>query len=359
MRKLSCFIFFVQVVFLTSCAGNPNNIIEDIAPTILYYFEKGESEKYQVSTMVPPVKNEKRVVLSTEETLLKDVKNKLNTQYFRDVKDGQLRLVFFSEELAKEEGIREVINALYMEPSISDRIFFGIIKGDFKELLYQNALTDYFLFKEMKHNEKGGEIIVTDMHQYLKAINSKFADPYIPYYSMKGKDLHYNGVALMKDHKMVHNLTLLESKFFDILLDNSNYQDVIPLKNLQVSIGVVNTELKIKMNEANKTVNLIIELKGIISEYQGERDLSNRKEQQKLKEEIKDDIHKRTLDLLRSFQDQNIDPLQLGLFTKRAFSQPYHGNEWEETWPQYNINLKIDLNIKDYGTYQKEKTEGD
>jgi spore germination protein len=106
MRKLSCISICIVIVFLTSCADNPNNIVEDIAPTILYYFEKGENEKYKVSTMVPPVKNEKRVVLSTEETLLKDIKNKLNYQYFRDVKDGQLRLVFFSEDLAKDEGIQ-------------------------------------------------------------------------------------------------------------------------------------------------------------------------------------------------------------------------------------------------------------
>ncbi|WP_205174726.1 Ger(x)C family spore germination C-terminal domain-containing protein [Bacillus pakistanensis] len=74
---------------------------------------------------------------------------------------------------------------------------------------------------------------------------------------------------------------------------------------------------------------------------------------------MEDDIHKRTLDLIRAFQDKNIDPLQLGLLTKRAFSQTYQGNEWEEAWPQYNINLKIDLNIKDYGTYQQRETEGE
>lgn len=51
--------------------------------------------------------------------------------------------------------------------------------------------------------------------------------------------------------------------------------------------------------------------------------------------------------------------MQLGLLTKRAFSQTYQGNEWEEAWPQYNINLKIDLNIKDYGTYQQRETEGE
>jgi spore germination protein len=352
-------MFFIQVVFLTSCAGSPNNIVEEIAPTILYYIEKGESEKYQVSTMVPPVKGENRVVLSTEETLIKDIKDKLNSKYFRDVKYGQLRLVFFNEELAKEEGIGHVINALYMDPDISDRLFLGIVKGDFKKILNQNKLTDFFLFKEMKHNERRGEIIVTDMHQYLKAVNSNYADPYIPYFSMEGKNLQYNGIALLKNHKMVHDLNLLESKFFDILLDKSKYQEFIPLKNLQVSIGLVNTDLEIKMNETNKTMNLKVGLRGIISEYQGERNLSDRKEQQRLKKEIRDDFHKRTLDLLMTFQDQNIDPLQLGLHTKRVFSQTYHGNEWEEEWPQYNINLKIDLNIKDYGTYQQEKTEAD
>ncbi|MGM0865808.1 MAG: Ger(x)C family spore germination C-terminal domain-containing protein [Bacillota bacterium] len=306
MRKLSYIIICILSVFLTSCADNPNNIVEDIAPSILYYFEKGENEKYQVSTMVPPVKDERRVVLSTEETLLKDVKKKLNYQYFRDVKEGQLRLVFFNEDLAKDEGIREIINVLYMDPAISDRLFLGIVKGDFINLLYQNELTDYFLFKEMKHNEKGGIMTVTNMHQYLKAVHSEFADPYIPYYSMEGEDLHYNGVALMKNHKIVQKLTLLESSLFEILLDNKQYQDVIPLEKLQVSIGIVHNKLKIIMNESNKTVDLKVVLNGIISEYQGERDLSNIKEQKKLKKEITNEIHKQTLGLLKSFQDQKM-----------------------------------------------------
>lgn len=354
MRRIGYLFLIVQVAFLSSCSKS-NNIVEEIAPTILYFFEKGQNEKYKVSTMVPPIKKEKRTLLTTEETLLKDMNSKLDTRYFRDVKDGQLKLVFFSEDLAKEEGIKDIINALYLDPYISDRIFLGIIDGDFNKLLEENSEIDYLLYREMRHNQDRGEIIVSDLHQFLKAVNSKFSDPYLPYFKMKEKHLEYNGVALIKDFKMVNHLTLFESKIFGFLLDDVQYHEVLPLQNLLVSIGLVNSKVNIKMNEKKKTLNLTLELRGIINEYQGERDLSKKKVQQELQKEIDAELQKESLTLLKTFQMNQIDPLQLGLHTKNIFSQTYQENEWEEAWPQYNIKMDVDLYIKDYGTYlQKE-----
>jgi spore germination protein len=355
MRRIGFVILIVQIAFLSSCNGKNNNIVEEIAPTILYYFEKGHNEKYKVSTMVPPIKKEKRTLLTTEETLLKDINTKLDTRYFRDVKDGQLRIVFFSSELAKEEGIKDIINALYLDPYISDRIYLGVVDGDFNKLLEENSEMDYLLYREMRHNQDQGEIIVSDLHQFLKAVNSKFADPFLPYFKMEDKHLEYNGVALIKDFKMVDQLTLFESKILGFLLDDVQFHEVIPLQKLLVSIGLVNSKVIIKLDNKGKTVNVTLNLRGIINEYQGERDLSNRREQQELQKEIDDELQKETLALLKSFQKNQVDPLQLGLKTKRLFSQTYQNNEWEKAWPQYDINMDVDLHIKDFGTYQQKE----
>lgn len=67
--------------------------------------------------MVPPIKRKKNHYNNRRDTV-KGINSKLDTRYFRAVKDGQLRLVFFSAELTKEEGIKDIINALYIASMI-------------------------------------------------------------------------------------------------------------------------------------------------------------------------------------------------------------------------------------------------
>jgi spore germination protein len=351
------FSLMVLVMFLSGCT-NKYQIVEEIAPTILYYFERGKEEKYRVSTMVPPIKKEKRTVLTTEETMLKDVRDKINTEYFREVVDGQLRLIFFSAELVKDEGIQDIIHSLYMDTYISDRIYLGIVEGDFKEILKQNSETDYLLYREMEHNQNRGEIVVTDLHEFLKMLHSPYADPYLPYFKVQDKNLHYQGVALMKNYKMIDDLNLLESKIYNFLLNNIKYHDVIPLPTLQVSIGLVNSDMDIKMDHQKKSITLNLNLRGIINEYQGDKNLANRREQKELKKEITKEIKKQTTEIIKTLQRHDVDPLQLGLHTKSMVSQQYSGKEWKKAWPEYKVQMEIDLNIKDFGIYQEKEEDG-
>lgn len=352
MRKKHFLILLLPFILtLTSCNGGENTI-EEIAPSILYYFEKGENEKYKVTTMVPPIKKEKRAILTTEETLLKDVKTKLNAQYFREIKDGQLRIVFINEDLVKEQGLKDIVTGLYMDTAISDRIYLGIVKGDFKKLISANESTDYLLYRQFKHNQNKGELQVVDLHLFLKAENSNFGDPYVPLFSMEENELHYKGIALMKDYKMIHELTIEESKMFDFLKNQVKYHDVLSLEKLQVNLGLVNSDIDINMNTEEDKLKISMKLKGIINEYQGEKDLSKPNEQKKLRNDIKNEIQNQLNKLLETFQSEKVDPLYLGLYSKNFFSQAYHGDEWKEEWPKYDINLDIELDIKDYGTYQ-------
>ncbi|OLS35272.1 Ger(x)C family spore germination C-terminal domain-containing protein [Bacillus sp. MRMR6] len=352
MRSKCFFILLLPFILtLTSCYGGENTI-EEIAPSILYYYEKGENEKYKVTTMVPPVRKEKRVVLTTEETLLKDIKTKLNAQYFREIKDGQLRIVIINENLAKEQGIKDIVTGLYMDTAISDRIYLGIVNGDLKRLLNSNNSADYLIYRQFKHNQTKGELQVVDLHMYLKAANSRFGDPYVPLFSMVENELHYTGIGLMKDYKMIHELTIEESRMFDLLKSQVKYHDVLSLETLQVNLGLVNSDIDIKMNAEEKRIKISMRLNGIINEYQGDKDLTNPIEQKELRNNIKNEIQDKMAKLLETFQSKKVDPLYLGLFSKKFFSQDYKDDEWREEWPKYDINMDLDLKIKDYGTYQ-------
>lgn len=351
MKKRTLFVFIPIIWILTSC-NIGENTIEEIAPAVLYFFEKGANEKYRVTTMVPPVKREKRTVITIEESLIKDIKSKLNSQYFRSIKDGQLRIVFFSKELA-EESIEEIVTALYMDTDISDRVYLGIVEGDFKNLMISNSSTDYLLYRQMKHNQNKGEILVVDLHEFIKSIHSNYADPYLPFFSMVKGELHFNGLVLFKDYKLIHRFKLNEAKLFDFLTGQMNYHEVFSLQKLHLNLGLVNSDVKFQVNNEEKKIKISMKFRGIINEYQGFKDLTIEKKQLELKSDIQSDIKKSMEELIQTLQSNRVDPLKIGLYTKGVFSEPYKDGKWKDVWPEYNVELIVELDIKDYGTYQR------
>ncbi|MFP3360474.1 hypothetical protein R0K17_24485, partial [Planococcus sp. SIMBA_143] len=86
-----------------------------------------------------------------------------------------------------------------------------------------NSSADYLLYRQLKHNQNKGEIQVVDLHEFLRAVHSDYSDPYLPYFTLVDNQLHFKGVSVFKDYKMVRQLTLEESKIFDFLNGRVNY----------------------------------------------------------------------------------------------------------------------------------------
>ncbi|PLR82961.1 hypothetical protein CVD25_10375 [Bacillus canaveralius] len=94
---------------------------------------KGEEGKIKVSTVVPPVTREKKNLLSVEVDLLKQGRKNFNSRYYRELKLGQLRALFFSEEFAEKE-VLSIINAILADPNVSPRCISLLLKGILKNI---------------------------------------------------------------------------------------------------------------------------------------------------------------------------------------------------------------------------------
>lgn len=132
---------------------------------------------------------------------------------------------------------------------------------------------------------------------------------------MEENGLHYKGIALLKDYKMIHELTIEESKMFDFLKNQVKYHYVLSLQKLQVNLDLVISNIDINMNTEEDKLKISTKLKGIINEYQGEKNLTKPNEQ--LRNDIKIELQNQMNKLLETFQSEKVDPLYLGLYSKK------------------------------------------
>ncbi len=134
-----------------------NNRIEEIAPVIFWSIEEAGDGRLKVSTLIPPLIKENKQMLTHKVDLQREAHKAFNLSYYREVKTGQLRMLFISEGLARK-GVSTLINTVMADPNISQRLYLVIFKGNFEEYI-RNELdsqpnVDYFLYRMFKHYEE-------------------------------------------------------------------------------------------------------------------------------------------------------------------------------------------------------------
>lgn len=184
MRKpfiLLSLIYFIYL--LTGCSFTDQNTIEEIAPVTFLAVEEAEDKgSLTVSTLVPPVMNEERQFFSAKVRLLKQARKEFNMKYYREIRLGQLRILFIDEKIARS-GIVSLIDMFLTDPEVSYRVFLVVMKGDIeafvKNQVKKQKDLDYYLYRMLKHYEKDnqGEITVTNIHEFMEKFYTPFSDP--------------------------------------------------------------------------------------------------------------------------------------------------------------------------------------
>ncbi|GIQ64766.1 hypothetical protein PACILC2_33340 [Paenibacillus cisolokensis] len=126
----------------------------------------------QVSTIIPPLKKEQKRVVTTQAALMEEGRYKLDHKYYREMKNGQLRMVLISKTLARK-GLINVINTLILDPEISDRIYLAVVEGDMigylnGQLQRRQEQIDFYLYRMMSHHEKQRELTIINLHQFME-----------------------------------------------------------------------------------------------------------------------------------------------------------------------------------------------
>ena len=279
LKQLFSVSLLSSIVWITGCSPFvENNTIEELAPVIFWSIEEGEEGKLKISTLAPPLVKEQKRLLTQEVHLLKEGRKEFNLIYYRELKCGQLRMLFIGEKLAKK-GITSLINTILTDPDISQRLFLAIVKGNVDEYI-KNQLNkqpdlDYFLYRMFKHYEKEGQITIVNLHQFMEKLYSPYADPILPVFKVNDGNFTYEGTALFQNDHLITSIQDMKDQIFQ-LIGNNHYLDVLPIPSLSVSLGKVRSKVRMDLNQDYSTMTIKVKLNGRIDEYRGDKNILDR-----------------------------------------------------------------------------------
>ncbi|PPA69171.1 Ger(x)C family spore germination protein [Jeotgalibacillus proteolyticus] len=343
------FIIFVNIIVLFGCSPIvEKNLVEEIAPVTFWSVQKGDEEKYRMSTLIPPLVKEKKRLLTVQVDLLKEGVKGFNLKYYRELKLGQLRMLLISEEIATE-GISPLIDTILTDPDISKRIYLVIVKGDFDEYInsqlgVQQDL-DYYLYRMFKHYDNQGKMTVVNLHEFMKALHSPSHSPVLPVFEANNENFQYLGTGIFKNDKLIETTNNLEEQIYQ-LLSNDHFLKYFTLRDLSFVLGHVKADIQLDINKAYSELMLTVQLDGRLDEIAREHDSLTRDELSRFELEIESYLEKQTADFLKKLQENKVDPLHFRNHTLRPFSKPLEEKEWSDKWEQMEVKVDYDLKLQ-------------
>ncbi|WP_243767452.1 Ger(x)C family spore germination protein [Paenibacillus agricola] len=336
-----------------------NNTIEELAPVIFWSISNGENGKFTISTLVPPLINEKKRLLSQQVDLMKQGIQGFNLIHYREMKLGQLRMLFIQDDVAKK-GLIPLLNMISMDPNITQRLYLVIVQGNFDEYIASQLIKqenlDYFLYRMFHHYERNnqGEITVVNLHQYLKRLYTPYSDPILPVFKVNKENFAYKGTAVFKDDKLITTATHIDDHIFQ-LISNDYYLKLLPIPELSVSIGQLRSHVDMKFNEDYSSLSVKVDLSGRIEDYQADMQVLDQGQLLRLNQEVERYMETHTSDLLVKLQKLKVDPIQIGNLTLAPFRQPMSEETWLSYWEKMKFEVDYEMRLETLTIDNKDK----
>lgn len=331
-----------------------SNTIEEISPVVLLYLEEGEEDgSLKMSTIIPPLRKEKKSLVTTTSNTITAGSYLHNLKYHRETKGGQIRIIFFAEDLAKR-GLFPLLDTLQHDPEISSRVFLAVVKGDMigyltNQLFRGQEQLDLYLYKMFAHYEKQGQLTTSNLHEFLSRLYNPYADPILPYYTVQNHELHYAGTALFCEDRIVGVTSLPDDVFFQMLRKKGSVQKMVSLPEENVVLGSIKTWRKVKVDDSLRKVRIEVTLKGRLEEIPSRQRMTNLQEWRELEGKLEQKIEEKLKRAVHQAQSLAVDPFGLGLYTVTWTKRTLTDEQWKQRWPELDVDIHVSLKLENTG----------
>ncbi|WP_419883927.1 Ger(x)C family spore germination protein [Peribacillus sp. B-H-3] len=350
---MKSFLFILCILLVLSGCSSPfveDNTVEEIAPVTFWSLNQGEGGKMKITTLVPPVTDEKKKLFTLNVDLLKQGKKEFNLKFYRELKLGQLRMLIINEKLAKKEII-SLIDTILSDPDVSPRLFLVLVRGSFEDFLESESKVeknlDYSLYRMFRHYERRnqGEMSIVNLHEFMEKVYSPYSDPVLPLFKADKDNFTYEGTALFNENKYVGSFNKREDQMFQ-LIANDHYLKNLPIPHLNVSLGQVRSKVHMQVDDQFKTLTIHVKLKGRIDEYRGHRNILSRTEMNRLIHDIESYFQRETVRLVKETQRLKIEPLEVGAHTLSPLVHPMTRRVWLDKYEKMKVHVKYSVKIE-------------
>jgi spore germination protein len=266
----------------------------------------------------------------------------------------QLRVVLFSEEFARKGQMKEMVEYLFKDADVRSSVFVAVVKESAEEMLrmeYPDKQNTSSYINNLFHPRQYTFFSpFTTIHEFVYDESDPLRDTIAPYVELKEEVIHIEGLAMFNDGKMETIFTQQEGKIIQILRGREKLSVfAITLDDEgkeKVALEFVKSKAKVKTeNLESPKVIMNLKFEGTLSEYEGDKDLAEKKNVETLEKEVSKNIEKDIRKLLEKCRELSIEPI--GMF--ETLRMRYKGD-----WPigltkellakaEFEINIETKL----------------
>ena len=383
---LIAFIILTNL-FFSSCVGSKE--INTIALAISIGIDKSDNEysvTYQLLNpkAIAPQKssNESPVFLYTERGRdLFEILRRVTTISPRQVYNSHLRMIVFSEEVAKE-GIQKFMDFFLRDHEFRTDFYFAVAKGaPAKEILKRITPLEYVSGMEMYDSIQISkkEWTPTKAVEIIELVNKLISDGINPVLSgvelveeenksdsidglkksVESK-LKLSGLCAFKKDKLVGFLTENESEGYNYVTghvkDAAGYVQLDEQNRITIEVIKAKSKMKAYMRKGKPAVNVVINLTVNIAAETGDFDVSTEKNTQKICELLEDDIGRLCKSSIKKVQqDLNTDIFGFGEVIHRNYPKLWKKikNDWNDEFTKLPVSVTVHAKVNRLGETTK------
>ncbi|KSU84694.1 spore germination protein [Fictibacillus enclensis] len=304
-------------------------------------------------------------IMTDEGYTSKGIVNLENLRSSRKIRSGQLRVALFSDRLAKK-GLINFADSLARDPSISEIVYMCITEPTSADILnhqYENIpdIGEY-LYRLLDQNIKNEEIPSPTIHEFMKGHYAAGFDPVAPILKRKGESVKINGIALMKNDKMVGKLNTKEGYYIklingrykggnmEFLLPKGSLDPILPKKEnkgIPVAIDTLQSSSKIDLiNAKEKKFNVSLKIRARLLEIRVPVNLDVPKNMVFVQNVIQNKIKKQADDVIKYALSKETDPFGFGeSYRSSVRNSNLTRDQWHKDVSSIKVNVDVDFKL--------------
>lgn len=375
MRKFSLsFILLFLFVLLTGCTET--NILDRLGLTTLVGYDKGtDGERISTTAVIREVNPEFQSnveIVTTENETSKGSRTKSNRMLSKKITIGQMRVILFGEELAKD-NLHYYIDTHLQNAVVSNALYMAVVEGETTPLLkYDYKDIDdigQHIFKLIQQNVEQEYMISPTLHEIAHdyySIGQNFAMPII---KRDEELIALTGIALFKEGKMVGKLSaddsfyvkLVKDSFkkgiFETILKKEDFSNDL-VKNtpsqMPIALDAIRSKRTWKLvDPSTPEFNLHFKLKARLLEISPDVNLGDSKVVANLEKAISKNLSREISRVIAQTQEVDSDIFGFGeKYRSSVRKSNLTVEKWQKKYKNMKVNVSVDFVIVRDGVFE-------
>lgn len=361
---VSRFILIISILLVVSGCTTKQGTqpsLEKLAMISVAGFDYIDDDNMRMTVIMPQpaLEAEKHTQVITVET---DMLHKglvdISSRADKTVSLKQLRVALFSEEFARKGQMKEMVEYLFKDADVRSSVFVAVVKESAEEMLrmeYPDKQNTSSYINNLFHPRQYTFFSpFTTIHEFVYDETDPLRDTIAPYVELKEDVIHIEGLAMFSDGKMETIFTKQEGKIIQILRGREKLS-VFALTlddegKEKVALEFVKSKAKVKAeNLESPKVTIKLKFEGTLSEYEGDKDLANKKNVEALEKEVSKNIEKDIRALLEKCQELSIEPIGMFETLRMRYKGDWPSGLTEELLAKAQFEITVETSLTSVG----------